>query len=648
LRVHTHDAELISWTPRDDGLVAPPRTATAPESPEHIVSVEQLFLTGQYLAQYRHATRSPLPYWAEALRRDPSHVGSNLAIASAHESAAEFSLAEAHIRRAIARLTDHVATPRDGEAHYRLGNNLVLQERDAEAIDPLSRAMWDAAWKHPAMYALARIHARRGQYAESSALLAQIVRADPDHLQAGCLLALTQRELGASDAWRDVIAQQLRADPLHAWARDIIGDSRTADATTLLDVALEYAETGFLEDALRVLDQSIQASASTPLGQVQVGPLVELHKARILDALGRPDAARAARARAHQLDSPYCLPSRLADVAALRSALGSDPHDALAHSLVGTWLYDRSRFEEAIAHWDAATKHMVDDDSRAVVLRNLGIAAYNVREDPELAAAWYRAALEASPTDSQLVAEYDQLLAKQAVDAATRLALLEEKIELVVERDDLTVAFANLLTDANAAGRAKQLLASRHFQPWEGGEGQVLAAWDRANLALCRLALAGGETREALTFVLAALSPPESLGEARHPLANTAELRLLGGDILHAGGDVDAARFWWGAAADSVGDFVGMKARNLSSATVWSILALWRLDRVNEAEELTLELRSHISELASSPPEEDFFATSLPSLLLFHDHPQVARDNEIVLLREQLELLSEAATTRLA
>ncbi|WP_343942228.1 hypothetical protein, partial [Pseudonocardia zijingensis] len=45
---------------------------------------------------------------------------------------------------------------------------------------------------------------------------------------------------------------------------------------------------------------------------------------------------------------------------------------------------------------------------------------------------------------------------------------------------------AHLLLTAGRLEEARALLLGRTFQPWEGGEGEVLRAWDR----LCRLAAA--------------------------------------------------------------------------------------------------------------------------------------------------------------
>ena len=89
-----------SRTPDDDAGPAPSRAA-----PADVATVEELYLTGAHLEQYRHATRSPEPYWREALRRDPGHVAQHTALAARRYRAARFEAAEYHLRAAVARLT---------------------------------------------------------------------------------------------------------------------------------------------------------------------------------------------------------------------------------------------------------------------------------------------------------------------------------------------------------------------------------------------------------------------------------------------------------------------------------------------------------------------------------------------------------------
>jgi hypothetical protein len=143
--------------------------------------------------------------------------------------------------------------------------------------------------------------------------------------------------------------------------------------------------------------------------------------------------------------------------------------------------------------------------------------------------------------------------------------------------------------------------------------------------------------------VRAALAPPRSLGEARHPLASTAYLHLLLGDALAADGDRATAADAWATAAAQRGDFVEMSTQEHGEQTFWTVLALRRTGRHDAADELTASLRAYRDRYAAEVPRVDYFATSLPDLLLFEEDPLRARDRRVLFLDAQLALLADRA-----
>ncbi len=631
LRVLHGDTELVAWDSRvPDAPGAAP--ATEPPAPQDVASVEELALIGAHLQQYRHATRSPEPYWREALRRDPGHVASNVGLAGRAYRRAGFAETEALLTAAVERLTAHNANPADTTALYALGLVLERQGRADEAYARYAAAAWARAWRAPAGYRMARLDAAAGRDAAALDRLADVRRVEPEHLQARALAALLLRRTGRTEEATELLQDTLVLDPLDWWSRDLAGLPLTTDAQTCLDVALEYAGVGEPEAALRVLDAAAEREAARPLGQTAAGPLIEYHRAGLGKGLART------------ADPTWCFPSRLDDVAVLERAVGADPTDARALALLGHWRYAVGRADDAIAAWRASAAL---DPSDPVVWRNLGLAAWNHLGDADEARAAYDRALAAG-TDARLVFESDQLDARRGVPPDRRLDGLLDVRGLVETRDDATVALAHLLLTAGRLEEARALLLGRTFQPWEGGEGEVLRAWDR----LCRLAAArpGGS---AVAAIDAALDPPASLGEARHPLASTAALHLLRGDALAAAGDHDAARAAWERAARD-GDFLEMSADPHSEATYFSVLALRRLGRDADARRRTDSLRAFVDSLertlATGPVTVDYFATSLPSMLLFAEDPAVARRRRVAFLRAQLDVLggaSERARKRL-
>jgi tetratricopeptide (TPR) repeat protein len=181
---------------------------------------------------------------------------------------------------------------------------------------------------------------------------------------------------------------------------------------------------------------------------------------------------------------------------ALTTALGTEPGDGVAAALLGTLLYDNGRRREAVQLWERAIILGMCDP---VVYRNAGLGAYNVLADDERAWHHYEEAIRLDPHDARLLYERDQLARRLGHSPIERIRRLEAALAVTQSRDDLVVAYAELLVAVGRESEAIALLESRQFQPWEGGEGLVLAAWDRARAA------AGLEQAE----------PPASLGEGR-------------------------------------------------------------------------------------------------------------------------------------
>ncbi len=259
------------------------------------------------------------------------------------------------------------------------------------------------------------------------------------------------------------------------------------------------------------------------------------------------------------------------------------------------------------------------DANLATIWRNLGIGYYNVRGDPEGARECYEKAFQADPADARVFYERDQLAKRIGVTAQIRLAEMERHLDLVAARDDLSVELATLYNQTGRAAEAVAILNSRQFQPWEGGEGLALTQHVRSHLALGRDALCEGETKRAVELFTAALASPVNLGEAKHLLANQSNVYFWLGVACSAMDQEEAARCWWLRAAHSTGDFQEMSVKSYSEMTYYNAIALKRLGQIQEAHSLLHQLQQYASELAEKEPKIDYFATSLPSMLLFED-----------------------------
>jgi tetratricopeptide (TPR) repeat protein len=223
--------------------------------------------------------------------------------------------------------------------------------------------------------------------------------------------------------------------------------------------------------------------------------------------------------------------------------------------------------------------------------------------------------VRADPGDARLLYELDQLRKRLGQDPARRLAELEAHAGLVARRDDLSVERATLLNLAGRHAEALDVLRSRRFHPWEGGEGLVSRQWVVAHQELARAAMREGRNDEAIAHLEAAMRYPPNLGEGKHLLTREHEAQLLLGLAERQRGTIDAGRAWLERAASPQGD----PADPEGEARYWRALALRALGREAEATAALEDMRREARRGQRAEARIPYFATSLPTLLLFDD-----------------------------
>jgi tetratricopeptide (TPR) repeat protein len=662
--------EIISYQPqaRNTGKVPPP--ATEPPLPEDIASNDELFIAGLHLQQYRHATRCPTLYWREALRRDPLDARCNNAMGLWHLDRGEFNEAEKYFLQAIERLTRRNANPYDGEAYYNLGMCLRFQSRSlpdgksevsdlkfSRAYDAFYKATWNQAWAAAGYHALAEMDCCRQDWTTALEHLNRSLRFNQENLRARNLKVLVLRKLAAAkrapaerknlEAAADaLLGENLAFDPLDWWARSLRGEVLKCDLQTALDLARDFARAGFYLEGIRVLTKSFEfydsaakesTSRKTALPNRSLGarPLAAYAIGWLRQKEGNGAAAKYNFRSASKISSEYCFPSRLEDIAVLEAAIHANPRDAKAPYYLGNLLYDRRRHIDAIKLWEKSARL---DASFSIVWRNLGIGYFNILKNPGKARAAYGRAFRSNLSDARVLYERDQLCKRLGTKPEKRLAELKKYPHLVSQRDDLSVEFCALLNQTDCHIEAMQFLARRKFQPWEGGEGAALGQHVRTQLAFGREALFHHDYPCAVSHFENALKSPLNLGEAKHLLANQSDIHYWLGVALELFRDKKSALEHWKIAANFKGNFQSMSVRTFSEMTYYSALSLQKLGQQAKARKLLSQLLAYAKKLQKTEAKIDYFATSLPSMLLFEDDLQFRQETTALFLQTQAQL----------
>ncbi len=619
--------QMLRYAPvEEDTKAAAPSPAEELALPEQMTSLEELYLAGRHLEQYRHATRKPEIYWQEALRRDPSDARCNQALGNWHLRRGEFSLAEACARKACATLTRLNPNPEVGDCFYLLGDALRRQGKMEPAYSAFAKATWNFANRPAAHLALAEIEMSRHAWRAALGHLQTALRLNQDNLQALSLQAIALRRLGDAAEAECVLAGAARLDPLDITIRYLRTGQGPRDNQERLDIAFDFARAGLGSEAAEVLERADMDAMDGSM------PIVLYTLAWLSLQSGSVAAANTWWLKARRAPAAYCFPARLDEIQVLQAALHAEPADARANLYLGNLLYDRGRHAEAIAHWQQAAS---SEPALATAWRNLGVGYYNFYADAERALDAYDRAFRASPADARILYERDQLWKRTGRSPEQRLAELQEHSSLIEVRDDLATELASLYNRLERPEDARALLASRNFQPWEGGEGLVLGQWTQSNLLLGRRALLAGDAERALQCFQDALAAPANLGEARHLLANQSETFFWMGAALQQMGRPQEAASWWRRAAASGRDFQAMRVQPVSELTYWSGRALLALDQKSRAEDLFRGILHYADELERQPAQVEYFATSLPTMLLFDEDLASSQRAAALFLRAQ-------------
>lgn len=433
--------------------------------PDTIQNVQELWLQGTHVDQYRHHTIEPDVYYREALRRDPHHIPSLVALGEYSYRRGFFSEAEELLKKAIQ--CQHVYNTRyqDEEASYLLGLTLDAQGRSDEAYDSFFTAAWCGSMAARAMTKIAAIDARRGNYQKALAHAQTALEYGAGNPIANAYLALAAWKLGKTDEAVTVVEKALNYDKMNdllGYIKYIIGKQsieqfwavRRSDASQIaLDTAFDLMDAGYDREAANILNAVADVKT----------PMVYYTRAFLhADADSRQQLLSKARNCKPQNFFPY----RLAEIKVLRWAVeqGDDP---TALDLLACVLYDKRHYEEAITLWRKA--HALAPGV-ALYCRNLAVALFSHGVDRMEAFPLLERAIALDPKNLQLQTEYLYAATKAGLPGEKRLEMINKYHVSGVKSDDFVLEYAKAYCIAGKYDEAMKTMLSHTFMPAEGGE----------------------------------------------------------------------------------------------------------------------------------------------------------------------------------
>lgn len=620
---------LLTWHSEPDEVKPIPDAAEAALLPEEIKTTEQLYLTGMHLEQYRHATYNPVDYYEEALRRDPLDVRNNNALGLWYIRKGRFERAEKYLRTAVRVLMKRNPNPYDGEPIYNLGLALKYQGRTDEAYDQFYKSTWNGAWQDAGYFACAQISLMRNRLDDAlDEIDRSLIRNWHNH-KARALKATLLRKAGRNDEALKLIEESLGIDRFNYGCLFekylITGDDDTLQllktmmrrcANNYDEIALDYCAAGCTCEAMKLWNIAIEEGALTPMTYYYMG---------WCNAATDAETAKELFAKSEAYPSDYCFPNRLEAVLALNCAMAHLPRAAKAPYYLGCLYYDKRQYDLAIKAWERST---AADDKFPTVWRNLALAAFNKQGDKDKAVRLMEKAFALDDTDARVLMELDQLYKCVRRPHAERLALLRKYGNLVAKRDDLLLEEITLLNQTGQYEEAKAKLDAHIFHPWEGGEGKVPAQYQFARVELAKKAIAEGRYTDAVSLLKECLTYPHHLGEGKLYGAQENDFYYLMGVAYDAMNQTDKARQCWLKATEGPTEPAAALYYNDAKPDkiFYQGMALLKLGRTGEANGRFHKLVNYGEKHLFDKVRMDYFAVSLPDLLIWEDDLQVRNE----------------------
>lgn len=614
---------LLEWQPEPDEIRQLPAAAEAPQSPEDTKTIEELYLTGLHLEQYRHATYDPADYYEEGLRRDPGDVRCNNAMGLLCLRQGRFDDAEKYFRTAIQRLVKRNPNPYDGEPLYNLGVTCWYLGKYEEAYGWFYKSTWNAAWQDAGFLWCARISARKGNIEEALYELSRCLARNNHNHQARALKVLLLHKTGNNKEALELADSSLQLDPFNftvLFAKYFISkEKRHLEEFTKLmrrephnydEVGIDLILGGQYEVAESVWECAKEVDAVSPMTFYYLGWCLTLAE--------KNEKSRHAVAIGAGCNPDGCFPNRIDAVNALTTAMSINPQDAVAPYLLGNLYYDKRQYKRAIELWEYS--RLLNPDF-PTVWRNLALAYFNKCNDSTKALEYMEKAFSLYTSDARVLMELDQLRKRLHVSDNDRWNALKENLKEVESRDDLYLEFATLLNSMGEFSKGAELISHRKFHPWEGGEGKVAAQYQHSRLGLAAKSFAKGDFHNVITLMRECRDYPENLGEGKLYGAQENDFYYLEGLAHLALGDREKGEECLRHA--TVGPEDPAPALYYNDARPHKIfyagLAYRALGNENKARSCFNRLVQYGKQHYHDKVKIDYFAVSLPDLLIWDD-----------------------------
>lgn len=477
INVFTETHELISYSPKTYKVEPMPEPVKPPPPPDKIKTIEEIYLAGSRLEQFHNPRMEPYKYYQEVLKRDPYDSRTNTALGILHIKAARYKQAEQCLKRAVKRVTKNHTSPRNGKPYYYLG--LVLRKAGnlSEAEEAFGKSTWDHAWRSAGTYQLAEICCIRKNFSRALKYLSGHLSSTEESSKKLNLKIVLLRKTDHLEEAENLCLKLLESNPLNFLAKNELylinlHQKKQSEAKSVLDdlkklmrdskqsyleLAMDYGNCGFFQEAINVLLRYTEIVSTHPLPYYYLGYYMEKQ--------GNRQKSFNYYQKASQLSPKYCFPFRAETIKVLHHALECNPKDSKAAYYLGNCLFE-DQPKKAISFWE---KSREINSHFFMVHRNLGLGYVRIEKDIPKAVESMETALKLVKKHARLFLELDQIYELADKSPELRLSLLTRHHDTVKKSSDALIREISLLIQVGKYERAIHAMETHHFHVWEGG-----------------------------------------------------------------------------------------------------------------------------------------------------------------------------------
>lgn len=458
---------LVSYKPYKPQNPELPEVQEQPKSAGELETLEDLYLAGRFVEQFRRPGLNPDDYYLKALEISPEDYRVNMALGIRKLNQWRYEEAEMYLEKAADKLKVAYFQPAEGELFYYLGVAKKGLGKEEEAYRNFSQATWYYAWRSSGFYELALMETRKGDFSKA---LDFVEKAYENNTLDGRILLLKIALLRKSDKKSEALAlteKLISFDPINFtgyFEKELITGKEVLSGlkrnmqdvdNNYLEIVVSYMNAGLLDEGIELL-----SSLRNPNN-----PLINYYLAWFYHNNNQQKKAMEQLLVAVSQSIDYCFPYREETEKVLKFAIEESQNKAIPYYLLGNLLYDR-RPEDAIKAWRNALK---ENDHFAMAWRNIAFGAYHHENNIEKAIGFIKKAIELDQDKPEWFAELATYYDQSAADFRECLDIMVAHKDIVKKDIDAPKSLVKLYNLNGDYDKAIDLLEAHHFRTWEGG-----------------------------------------------------------------------------------------------------------------------------------------------------------------------------------